>query len=746
MMLNILLATTERIEETESTGVKELLDNFNDSIWGSIADFIGIILTFWPILTFVVAMIIFILFFQKRLNKISKSLMDILSKNGKYIKGLFVELNDAKELTRYFSYGCKWKERIISDFNRLFDDENGRRLDEIFEGQDVKFRLSKIASIDEVYNVIDKTIILMGKLRKREVVVSDQYQKTAMLFYVYGYRYIEKLEKLKTRAEFIKNKYIVLTGSAGNGKTNLLCSVAELLIDSGKLCFFINAKDVETTLTDYMKQKLTVFDVKFFNIYWYIQNALCVLFNRTIYIVIDAINENDSSEFIESIPEFIDNMMKHRKIRVIVSCRSEYFDLKYKKILVDKVENVAFCYDIMSQEYSDIAKARMYDIYKVAFNYTGRVSLEVREKLYQQLLLMRMFFEVNRNSDMMINNLNKYEIFQKYIDVIMDSEQEECNIFLNAVVREMCNSKNYSAVKLSKLKEVIALTGTIKTFVDETILLSRKLITHENSIIEQHDEEIYFVFDEMRDYCVARYVLGTLCAENGNPEDGKVIGFIDDLIDSKCVSTEGVINYIYCYYKGLGNANMCKSLLFNYMQPHDRAMESNRMHREVGLNSWGLKVIFENNNELSDYEKQYVQFILEENPGRELTSIFAFLVHQEEIGGKHNLQLFLDLIFRIHDRSKFCEVLKGTVSSWWREGISQTEFIQIDMNLQRVNPDGGRRFRCYMFLFMEFLQWDGKAEILQYFRKACDVKKFRQEISGMISFEKEGEKDEFEVQ
>lgn len=137
MMLNILLATTERIEETESTGVKELLDNFNDSIWGSIADFIGIILTFWPILTFVVAMIIFIVFFQKRLNKISKSLIDTLSKNGKYIKGLFVELNDAKELTRYFSYGCKWKERIISDFNRLFDDENGRRLDEIFEGQDV---------------------------------------------------------------------------------------------------------------------------------------------------------------------------------------------------------------------------------------------------------------------------------------------------------------------------------------------------------------------------------------------------------------------------------------------------------------------------------------------------------------------------------------------------------------------------------------------------------------------------------
>ena len=127
----------------------------------------------------------------------------------------------------------------------------------------------------------------MGKLRKREVVVSDQYQKTAMLFYVYGYRYIEKLEKLKTRTEFIKNKYIVLTGSAGNGKTNLLCSVAELLIDSGKLCFFINAKDVETTLTDYMKQKLTVFDVKFFNIYWYIQSVIYVVCVICVILVVD---------------------------------------------------------------------------------------------------------------------------------------------------------------------------------------------------------------------------------------------------------------------------------------------------------------------------------------------------------------------------------------------------------------------------------------------------------------------------
>lgn len=745
-MLNSLMATVSDMEVTESTGIQKLLDAVNKGIIGSVAEFIGNISILFPILVFLGVLIIFLFTFRHRANKLSRTLINLLSKNGKYIKGLFVELNDAKELTRYFSHGRKWKKRIIADYNRLFDDENGRRLNEIFKGRELPFHLRKATTIDELYSSIDRMIDLMRKFRKREVSVSDEHQKTAMLFEVYGYHYIEKLEKLKMRTEFIRNRYIVLTGSAGNGKTNLLCSLAELLIDTNKICIFMNSKEVKTSFDDYVKEKLSVIKPEYFSIYWYIQNLLCMLFNKTIYIVIDAINENEAQEFVESLPGFINNMLKYHSVKIMVSCRSEYFDLKYKEILVDKIEEKVLCYDILNEEYSFVAKERMYENYKNAFNYSGHVSLEVKEKLYQQLLLMRMFFEVNKDSDAVVISLNKYEIFQRYIDSVMRDAQSECDTFLNAVVEQMYNSQQYSAVRLSVIKGKEELSGVIKDFVDETILLSRKLVVHPNSIIEEHDEEIYFVFDEMRDYCVARFVLGTLCEENGNPVESKVIDFLDKLITLKSVATEGVINYIYWYYKGEGNANMCKTILYKYMQPHDRVIEPYRMHREDGMNSWGLKVIFENNNDLSDYEKEYVRFIMEENPGNELTSMFAFLIHQEEISGKHNLELFLEILFKIHDFQKFISVLKGTVTSWHRDGISQEEFIQIDMNLERKNPDGSRRFRYYLFLFLKFLQWKGREDIEKYFETACDTEKVEQELKGMIFFEKEGEEDESEVQ
>ena len=58
---------------------------------------------------------------------------------------------------------------------------------------------------------INSTLELMRKIRKRECEAPENYKDTAMLFEVLGYRYIEKLEKLYTRTEFIKNKSVSYT-------------------------------------------------------------------------------------------------------------------------------------------------------------------------------------------------------------------------------------------------------------------------------------------------------------------------------------------------------------------------------------------------------------------------------------------------------------------------------------------------------------------------------------------------------
>ncbi len=737
----------ESINQVSENSIQTVFDKINQSIVGVFAEFIGNITTLGPIVIFLVSLFIFLLSFKKRANRISKSVIEALSKNGKYIRGLFVELNDTKELTRYFLYGYKWKNRIIKDYNTLFDDENGRHLTKIYKNYNIRLRLRRTTSIDKICSSIDELIALLKKIEKREIATPEEYKETATLFEVYGNRYVEKLQKLKNKVEFARKRYIILTGSAGNGKTNLLCSLAELVMSTGKICIFINTKEVSQNIDLYLEEKLMGFGRKYFKVYWWIQNFICVLLRKKIYIIIDAVNEDESKKFVESLPDFINNTMRSSNVKTIISCRSEYFDLKYRNILVDNVDEVAFCYDIMKEQYSIVAKERMYENYKKAFNFSGTVSSEVKEKLYKQLLLMRMFFEVNRNSNATVINLNKYEIFQRYIDSVMKDAKQECDIFLCKVVEQMCKLQVYSAVYLSPILKENQMSCTIRDFVDESILLSRKLVLHPNSIIETHEEEIYFVFDEMRDYCVARYVLNNLCADAGNPVEKRVIAFLDKLVAEKSVCAEGVINYIYWFYKGQGNADMCKLILHSYMKQHDQVMEPYRMNRESGLSSWGLKVIFESNDSLCDYEKEYIQFIVEENPGNELSRMVEYLIHQEKLKRRHNLDVFLNPLFDIHEVEKFCTVLKESVSSWNMDGISISDFIEIDKSLKAINPDGCKRFRYFLFLFLNFLNWEGKAEVQEYFEQVCDVESIRHELTGKVYFDQqEVENDDTEVQ
>lgn len=56
-------------------------------------------------------------------------------------------------------------------------------------------------------------------------------------------------------------KYLILTGSAGNGKTNLLCSISELLVNLKQTTIFLNAREIEGDILDF------VFDEWEFQIY-----------------------------------------------------------------------------------------------------------------------------------------------------------------------------------------------------------------------------------------------------------------------------------------------------------------------------------------------------------------------------------------------------------------------------------------------------------------------------------------------
>lgn len=736
-MLGIMLQAARTGEQVEFSGIKGILDQFNQSTIGIMGETIDKILNLWPIVVSVVALLLLLSRFKSKVTKDSKRLIKHLSDNGKYIRGLFVELNDTKELLRYFMYGKKWRNRIIKDYNTLFDDEYGRLLHEVYSEQNVIFKIKRNCCIKKVYDIISNTLEFMSKVHSGEIKGAEGYKDSEVIFHYSDHGYIKKLETLKNKAEFVRNKYIVLTGSAGNGKTNLLCNIAELMIESGRICLFMNAKDIATDVQPYFEDKFKIFNKNIFPYYWPLQQFLCRFFRKTVYIIVDAINENDRKEFCESLPKFLTQMLKHKNIKIIIACRSEYFDLRYKKYLLEQVESNAYQYDIMKESYSDVAKKRMLENYKKKFDFQGSYSNEVEAKLCQQLLLMRVFFEAYKGTDITVNTLNKYDVFKKYIDSVMEENEEECKEFLDNVVASMYRNKEYSSVKLSEIACGNNLSENIRNVVDDTILLSRRLVVHPNSIIEKTEEEIYFVFDEMRDYCVAKYILNLMVGDDGNPVENKVLNCLTELVELNSVCTEGVINYVYRFYRDKGNTQICSSICEKFMKEHDRAIEAYGRNHEEGINSWGLKVILDGTGELDEYEKEYVKFIVLENPGNELSRFFKFLIQQEEQNGRFNLDLYLDVLYDIREQETFGEALKGCVDSWYHEGVRISEFISIDKNLANVNPDGCTRFRQFVFLFMQCFDWENKEKLTTYYDEKDRMAEIERIVREKLPFLKE---------
>ena len=105
---NMYILSATIMEDTEVSSIIELLSEISDTmqnIWWLV------------VLIFTVFLLIFSLFSIKRkANKYTRKVIQRLINDGKYIPGVFVELNDSKEILRYFIYGKKWKKRLIESY------------------------------------------------------------------------------------------------------------------------------------------------------------------------------------------------------------------------------------------------------------------------------------------------------------------------------------------------------------------------------------------------------------------------------------------------------------------------------------------------------------------------------------------------------------------------------------------------------------------------------------------------------
>ena len=172
-----------------------------------------------------------------------------------------MELNNSKEVLRYFVYGKKWRKRLIKNFNYVYDNSYGEILKKACDNQNVCFHFNIMASPKEILESVNSAYEFHNNFQNSDIEFKQDYKESQILFEIIQHPYNEMLRSLLQYSRGANGKYLILTGSAGNGKTNLLCSISELLVNLKQTTIFLNAREIEGDILDFVFDELGISDL-----------------------------------------------------------------------------------------------------------------------------------------------------------------------------------------------------------------------------------------------------------------------------------------------------------------------------------------------------------------------------------------------------------------------------------------------------------------------------------------------------
>jgi len=378
-----------------------------------------------------------------------------------------------------------------------------------------------------------------------------------------------------------------------------------------------------------------------------IYSLFLFLKRKYLFVIIDALNENDIKGFHDTFKAFFNRLGNFRRIKILVSCRSEYFNERFEKIFNEM--DIQFTKIKINQgKYSKRAKEKALINYQKYFNVKGTIIDSAKDKLFTSLLLMRIFFEVNKNKDVNTLELRNAEIYKQYIKQISEKYQE-CNSsinfqeVLNRITKLMLDSNLFDGVLINDLKLTNEELDIFKSMLDENLIINKK-IKEGTGITEIENEIIYFVFDELRDFCISRKILID-CEKQEKIDYKELFGFLYNLNKNKLSPLEGVLKYSYYYLKNDSkNPNrliFCKKILIEF---GDVIKYDFLDYQKNIFSNFGILMILADSTYIEEFELEYL--IKSMRLSRDFWNLLNILLNNEFTGCGLTVKIFLFIILR----------------------------------------------------------------------------------------------------
>ena len=444
--------------------------------------------------------------------------------SGKYLKNTFLEVGNQKDYLRYFCSSIFYLDKIFDiiealDF-RYLNSNLEKKSEPTFSLEIEPFFKEKDNL--EINNSLDFFVSLHQHLESKKDFIG-KHPKLGNIRSKFEF----KIRDLVDDLIYFKSKIILITEMAGQGKTNFLCDFVEnFLLKKNAINVFLTGIEIKS---DDIRQSIIkrIFpdddNITFSDILEVVEK-ICKEKNEYFVIIIDGINENyNTKTFSNCLELFISDMQKYEFVKIILSCRSEYYKDNFINLENSNFSNsLAVIDSLMKRNLDEKILEKFFnnyiDHFKISYSHINR---DVKGQLLSNFLLFRIFCETYENSDLdVIDNIYKEELFNNYyikktteINNRLNHSNGSSLIgsfdirnFIKKVVKRMIEKKQYTNIVLDEILDSRDDKELYVRFLDENILIKRDLIDYGNSIFGS-SEVVNFTFDEFRDFLISDFLI-----------------------------------------------------------------------------------------------------------------------------------------------------------------------------------------------------------------------------------------------
>lgn len=323
--------------------------------------------------------------------------------------------------------------------------------------------------------------------------------------------------------EYILSKILLVTTSAGQGKTNLICDIVDNVLLKRNIPFvYMNGYEIDSNniCESFARMMLPTSNASFDETIKSL-STYCKYKRSPVILIIDGLNENPNPEvFSRNLQVFIDAVLQYDCVKVIMTCRTEYYKECFSTF-DDAFEDKMIKIDNLNKHFDEEERIRLLNNYLRYFNITTQFEQSVQERLCEDLLLLRIFCEANKNKNLgYVHSIKREELFTEYYDIMTQSliekvKNEEGNKlstyrvkdFITSLIDYMISNGAFFNVPLSYLESKFTNDEQkiFSRFLEENILL-RKDLTPDSKGLYGRKEVINFTYDSFRDYLLSAYL------------------------------------------------------------------------------------------------------------------------------------------------------------------------------------------------------------------------------------------------